>query len=154
METTTTVATANLPVQCLTYRLGDQVYALDILVIQEIRRFTQPTRLPDVSPFISGVMNLRGAVVPIFDLRVRFGLDAPVDRLTSVIVVGVGSRSVGLVVDEVIKVLRVPSEGVRAAPNLSEHVDSSFIVSLIPDGEDLVTLLDVAKLVQEEIGAG
>jgi len=140
------------PAQCMTFRLGGQSYAVDILMVQEIRRYTQPTSLPDVPRYLTGVINLRGAVVPVLDLRARFNLDAPVDRLTVIIVVAIRGRSVGLVVDEVTSVVKVAPDAIRPTPALSRNVDASFIRGLIPTGDSLVTLLDVQLLVNDELG--
>ena len=139
--------------QYMTFRLGEQPYGIDILTVQEIRRYAQPTPLPDVPAHVRGVVNLRGAVVPVFDLRVRFNLpDASVTRLTVIIVVVVKQRSVGLVVDEVTRVLRLPSGGLRPAPTLSQ-IDTSFIVGLAAEGEgQLVTIIDAEKLIAAELG--
>jgi purine-binding chemotaxis protein CheW len=141
------------PAQCMAFRLGGQAYAVDILSVQEIRRFSAPTSLPDVPSYLSGVINLRGAVVPVLDLRARFNLEASVDRLTVIIVVAVNGKSIGLVVDEVTSVIKVAADAVRAAPTLARHVDGSFIVGLIPDGDILVTLIDVTRLVSSEVGS-
>ncbi len=141
-----------VPAQCMTFRLGAQYYAVDILVVQELRRYSTPTALPDAPAHISGVINLRGAVVPVLDLRMRFGLDATLDRLTVIIVVAVRGKNVGLVVDEVTNVLKLGPETVRKPPVLARHVDSSFILGLAPQGEQLVTLLDIDKLVAGELG--
>src|SRR5687768_11409893 len=120
-----TAADANLtgkaaPNQCLTFRLGGQAYAVDILTVQEIRRYSPPTSLPDVPAYLCGVINLRGSVVPVIDMRIRFNLQHAIDRLTVIIVVSVYSRSVGLIVDEVTSVLKLLPEAVRPAPNLSK----------------------------------
>jgi len=156
MELTTQMGAQNLkiaaPAQCMAFRLGGQAYAVDILAVQEIRRFTTPTSLPDVPSYLSGVINLRGAVVPVLDLRARFNLEAAIDRLTVIIVVAVHGKNVGLVVDEVTSVIKVASDAVRAAPTLAHQADGSFIIGLIPHADQLVTLLDVSRLVSSELG--
>jgi len=137
----------------MTFRLGEQLYGVNILEVQEIRRYAAPTPLPDVPLHVKGVINLRGAVVPVFDMRVRFNLpSAAIDRLTVIIVVVIKHRSVGLVVDEVTRVARLSAESLRPAPTLSRHVDTSFIVGLAAQEEELVTILDVARLVADDIG--
>jgi purine-binding chemotaxis protein CheW len=139
--------------QYMTFRLGDQLYGIDILAVQEIRRYSAPTPLPDVPPHIRGVVNLRGAVVPVFDLRVRFSLpDTSLTRLTVIIVVVVKGRSVGLVVDEVTRVLRLPTGGLRPAPALNRQIDTSFIIGLAAHEEQLVTILDAERLVAADLG--
>jgi purine-binding chemotaxis protein CheW len=144
---------AQLPSQCMSFRLGGQAYAVDILSVQELRRYSEPTSLPDVPAYLSGVINLRGAVVPVLDLRVRFNLEPKLDRLTVIIVVAVRGKSVGLVVDEVTSVLMLSTESVRRAPAMARQVDASFILGMIPNGDALVTLLDIDRLVAEELAA-
>ena len=144
---------AHLPSQCMSFRLGGQAYAVDILLVQELRRYSEPTSLPDVPAYLSGVINLRGAVVPVLDLRVRFNLEAKLDRLTVIIVVAVRGKNVGLVVDEVTSVLKLSPDSVRPAPTMARRVDASFILGLVPNGDALVTLLDVDRLVSEELAA-
>jgi purine-binding chemotaxis protein CheW len=143
----------HLPSQCMSFRLGGQAYAVDILSVQELRRYSVPTSLPDVPAYLSGVINLRGAVVPVLDLRIRFNLEPKLDRLTVIIVVAVRGKNVGLVVDEVTSVLMLANDSVRAAPTMARQVDASFILGLVPNGDTLVTLLDVERLVSEEIAA-
>jgi purine-binding chemotaxis protein CheW len=139
--------------QYMSFRLGDQAYGIDILSVQEIRRYSPPTPLPDVPAHVMGLVNLRGAVVPVFDLRVRFGLsDKSVGRLTVIIVVVVREHSVGLVVDEVTRVLRLPAGGLRPTPAFNQHIDTSFIVGLAPQDEGMVTILDVERLVSADLG--
>lgn len=138
--------------QFMAFRLGEQSYGIDILAVQEIRRYAAPTSLPDVPPHVRGLVNLRGAVVPVFDLRVRFNLPkAGIDRLTVIIVVVVRQQSIGLVVDEVTRVLRLPPEGLRPTPAFNDHVDTSFILGIVPEAEGLVTILDVERLVSEDL---
>lgn len=139
--------------QYMTFRLGEQAYGVDILAVQEIRRYTAPTPLPDVPPHVVGLVNLRGAVVPVFDLRVRFALaDISLSRLTVIIVVVVQDRSVGLVVDEVTRVLRVGAEGLRPTPAFNQSIDISYILGLAPSEAGLVTILDVERLVMSDLG--
>ncbi len=143
--------TRRLPSQCMSFRLGGQAYAVDILAVQELRRYSEPTSLPDVPRHLCGVINLRGAVVPVLDLRIRFNLEPTLDRLTVIIVVAVRGKSVGLVVDEVTQVLMLSPDALRPAPTMARQVDATFILGLIPNGEALVTLLDVDRLISEEL---
>ena len=139
--------------QCLTFTVNGQPYAVPILAVQEIRRYAQPTSLPNVPSHVLGVINLRGTVVPVLDLRVRFGSHSPViDRLTVILVVAVGSRYVGLVADDVNKVLAVQADMLQPSPQLAQHIDISFVSGLLRDGGALVTLLDVERLVAEDLG--
>lgn len=148
----TTPSTTSRGQQYMTFRLGEQLYGIDILAVQEIRRYSPPTALPDVPSHVRGVVNLRGAVVPVFDLRLRFGMPDAIGRLTVIIVVVVNEQSVGLVVDEVTAVLRLAEGGLRPTPGLNQRIDTSFIVGLAPKEEGLVTILDVERLVGGELG--
>lgn len=140
--------------QVLCFRLADEDYAVQILDVKEIRRFSPTTALPDVPSYVLGVINLRGTVVPVFDLRLRFGIGEPtIDRNTAIIVVTVGARNVGLVVDAVTRVLNVSADMVRPVPQLGSAVDGSFLVGLLEAGERLITWLDVGRLVRAELAA-
>jgi len=139
--------------QCLTFSLGGQRYAVPILSVQEIRRYTPPTSLPSVPSHVLGVINLRGTVVPVFDLRLRFRCaEAPIDRLTVIIVVSVFGRHVGLVVDDVSKVLSLEEGMLQPSPQLASHIDISFVSGLVRDADTLVTLLDIEKLTADDLG--
>jgi purine-binding chemotaxis protein CheW len=139
--------------QCLTFAINGQPYAVPILSVQEIRRYVQPTSLPNVPSHMLGVINLRGTVVPVLDLRVRFGNHAPVvDRLTVILVVAVGARCVGLVADDVSKVLSIQEGMLQPSPQLAQHIDISFVAGLVRDAGELVTLLDVERLVADDLG--
>ncbi|MCS6865711.1 MAG: chemotaxis protein CheW [Gemmataceae bacterium] len=134
--------------QFLTFRLADEEYGVEILRVQEIKGYSKITPLPNTPPEIKGVMNLRGTVVPIIDLRVRFGLrETEYNRFTVIIVVTVGTKIVGLVVDAVSDVLNVTSQDAVAAPDLGSGVDTSFITGIARTGERLITLLNVDRLV-------
>ncbi len=140
--------------QVLCFRLADQDYAVQILEVKEIRRFTPTTSVPDAPNYMLGVINLRGTVVPVFDLRMRFGTgEATVDPNTAVIVVTVGTRNVGLVVDSVTRVLNITDAMLRPVPQFAGSIDSSFLLGLIEAGEQLVTWLDVPRLLGAELEA-
>jgi purine-binding chemotaxis protein CheW len=134
--------------QYLTFRLADEEYGLEILRVQEIKGYSKVTPLPNTPPEVKGVMNLRGAVVPILDLRTRFGLPAAeYTRFTVIIVVTVGAKVVGLVVDGVSDVLNVGAEEAVPTPDLGSGVDTSFMTGMAHAGDRLVTLLNVDRLV-------
>jgi purine-binding chemotaxis protein CheW len=145
---------AAVPREVLTLRLGDEEYGIDILSVQEIRSYEPPTRLANAPAFIQGVVNLRGTIVPIADLRLQFGLaDAGVGPATVVIVLNVASRVVGIVVDAVSDVVALAADQVRPAPEFNSMVDASHIVGLAAlkqgDGaaERLLILLDIERLI-------
>lgn len=133
--------------QFLTFRLADEEYGLEILRVQEIKGYSRVTPLPNTPAEIKGVMNLRGTVVPIIDLRTRFGLaSAEYTRFTVIIVVTVGAKVVGLVVDAVSDVLNVTAKEVVPTPDLGAGVDTSFMTGIARTGERLVTLLNIDRL--------
>lgn len=139
--------------QYLTFRLADEEYGLEILRVQEIKGYSRITPLPNTPVEIKGVMNLRGTVVPIIDLRARFGLQqTDYDRFTVIIVVTIGTKIVGLVVDAVSDVLNVGQNEMAPAPDLGAGVDTSFMKGMARTGDRLITLLNVDRLVGTTTG--
>ncbi len=142
----------------LTFKLGAEEYGIDILKVQEIRGYETPTRLANAPAFIKGVINLRGVIVPIVDLRVKFALqEAKYDAFTVVIVLNVAHRTVGVVVDSVSDVLELAGEQIRPAPEFNSMLDASYITGLgslksggEKDGEEtkdrMLILVDIEKL--------
>ncbi len=115
----------------LTFRLGGEEYGIDILRVQEIRSYEQPTRIANAPAFIKGVVNLRGVIVPIIDLRLKLGCDsAEYNTFTVVVVLNVRGRVVGAVVDSVSDVLELRKEQIKPAPELNSGVDSSYITGI------------------------
>lgn len=137
--------------QYLTFQLENEEYGLEILRVQEIKGYSKVTPLPNTPREVKGVMNLRGTVVPIIDLRSRFGLpEAEYTRFTVIIVVTVASKVMGLVVDAVSDVLNVGGDEVVPTPDLGAGVDTSYLTGIARTGNRLVTLLNIDRLV----GAG
>ncbi|MCC7421276.1 MAG: chemotaxis protein CheW [Planctomycetaceae bacterium] len=133
--------------QFLTFTLQEEEYALDILKVQEIKGLTKITPIPNAPGYIRGVMNLRGTVVPVIDLRVRFNtLSSESQHLAVIIVVNVAQRIVGLMVDTVSDVLRFDHSEIEAAPDLGRSVDTTFIAGMAKTGDKLVMVLDIDKL--------
>jgi purine-binding chemotaxis protein CheW len=131
----------------LSFRLGAEEYGIDILAVREIRAYEKPTRIASAPEFIRGVVNLRGVIVPIVDLRMKFGLREPVyDALTVVIILNVGGRVLGIVVDAVSDVIALKGEEIRPAPEFSSAVDASFMRGLASLEGRLLILLDIAAL--------
>jgi purine-binding chemotaxis protein CheW len=115
----------------LTFRLGQEEYGIDILRVQEIRSYEQPTRIANAPAFIKGVVNLRGVIVPIIDLRVKLGCESvEYNTFTVVVVLNVHGRVVGAVVDSVSDVLELNKDEIKAAPAMSSSVDASFITGI------------------------
>ncbi len=131
----------------LTFRLGQEEYGIDILKVQEIRGYEEPTRIANAPSFLKGVVNLRGTIVPIVDLRMRFGCDsADYNSFTVTIVLHIGNRTIGAVVDSVSDVMEIPSDAMRAAPEMSSAVDAVYIRGLAQMAERMVILLDIESM--------
>ncbi|MFZ4759196.1 MAG: chemotaxis protein CheW, partial [Burkholderiaceae bacterium] len=112
-------ASAARPREYLTFRLGEEEYGIDILKVQEIRGYEQPTRIANAPSFIKGVVNLRGVIVPIVDMRIKFNLgSAEYNDFTVVIILNLGARVVGIVVDSVSDVMELSPEQIRPAPEV------------------------------------
>jgi purine-binding chemotaxis protein CheW len=131
----------------LTFRLGAEEYGIDILKVQEIRSYEQPTRIANSPSFIKGVVNLRGVIVPIVDLRIKLGCDtAEYNSFTVVIVLNVKGRVVGAVVDSVSDVLALDAQTIKPAPEMSSAVDTSFITGIGSVGDRMLILMDIEGL--------
>ncbi len=131
----------------LTFRLGGEEYGIDILKVQEIRSYEPPTRIANAPQFIKGVVNLRGVIVPIVDLRLRLGCESvEYSELTVVIVLNVKGRVVGAVVDSVSDVLELAKDAIRPAPEMASAVDASFITGIGSVGERMLILIDIEGL--------
>ena len=131
----------------LTFRLGAEEYGIDILRVQEIRSYEQPTRIANAPAFIKGVVNLRGVIVPIVDLRLKLGCEtADYNSFTVVIVLNVKGRVVGAVVDSVSDVLELPRDSIKPAPEMSSSVDAGFITGIGSINERMLILMDIESL--------
>lgn len=133
--------------QFLTFTLGEEEYGIDILKVQEIKGYSTITRIPRAPSYIKGVMNLRGTIVPIIDLRSKFGLEPTnYDQFTVIIVVVVQGRAMGLIVDTVSDVLNIPAGDIQPTPEFSGSLDTDFISGMGKSGDKLIILLDVHKV--------
>jgi purine-binding chemotaxis protein CheW len=131
----------------LTFRLGSEEYGIEILKVQEIRSYEVPTRIANSPSFFKGVVNLRGVIVPIVDLRLKFGCEsAEYNDFTVVIVLNIRGRVVGAVVDSVSDVLELPADTVRAAPEIDAAVDTSHITGIANVAERMLILMDIDAL--------
>ena len=134
--------------QYLTFRLGNEEYGVEILKVQEIKGYSAITPIPNVPAYLRGVMNLRGTIVPVVDLRAKFGMtQAECTPFTVIIVVTVGARVMGLIVDAVSDVLDVPRGGVQPTPDFGAQVDARCLEGLAKAGDKLVVLLDIDRVV-------
>lgn len=136
--------------QFLTFELNNEVYGVDILKVQEIRGWSDVTSIPNAPRFIRGVVNLRGAIVPILDMRRRFNMDELVfTHQTVVIVVNVSDRTIGMVVDAVSDVVNIPLEELRPAPDFGTGIDASFLQGLAPINEEtMAIILNIDEMLQ------
>ena len=146
------------PRQLLSFRLGAETFGIDILRVREIRGWTAVTKIPQSPPEVLGVLNLRGTVVPIVDLRRLFRHErADYDAMTVIIVLSIdspsGRREVGVVVDGVSEVVDVDKGGVRPAPDLRSCAASEFVAGLLPTGDRMVILLDADRLLGARLAA-
>jgi purine-binding chemotaxis protein CheW len=137
--------------QFLTFTLGAEQYGLPILRVQEIKGISSITPIPGTPPHIKGVINLRGNVIPVLDLRERFRLSSrEYDKFSVIVVVSVGDRVLGLVVDAVSDVLNIDENEIIPPPELGSRVDTSFMTGMAKAAESLVLLLDIDAVVSEE----
>ena len=130
----------------LTFRLGAEEYGIDILRVQEIRSYEQPTRIANTPEFLRGVVNLRGVIVPIVDLRLKLGCPAEFNAFTVVIVLNVKGRVIGAVVDSVSDVCELGGDAIKPAPAMNSMVDMSFITGIANVGERMLILMDIEAL--------
>ena len=142
---------ANQVQQYLTFILRDEIYGLDILTVREIRGYETVTRIANTPEFIKGVINLRGNIIPITDLRLKFNMQhATYDELTIVIILDVGDRIVGIVVDGVSDVVQLNSEQIRQVPDISAEIDTRYITGLATLDEKMLILINIEKLMNSQ----
>jgi purine-binding chemotaxis protein CheW len=133
--------------QFISFRIGDEEYAIDIMTVREIKGWTEVTVLPKQPEFILGVLNLRGTIVPIFDLRCRFGLGLTQATKTHVvIIVSVLDRILGLLVDAVSDILTINSDEIRSVPEMDRAVSTEFLSGIIAVNDTMVVLLSLESL--------
>lgn len=137
--------------QYLSFALGAEEYGVEILKVQEIKGYSGITPIPNTAPHVKGVMNLRGTVIPVVDLRLKFGMgEREYTKFTVIIVVTVGNKITGLVVDAVSDVLELSASDIRPAPELVAGTETKFITGLAAVNERLVVLLDIETLLSEQ----
>lgn len=143
----------SLPSEFLSFRLGNEEYGIDIQRVQEIRSYEQPTRIANAPAFIKGVVNLRGVIVPVVDLRLKLGCESvEYSDITVVIVLNVGGRVIGAVVDSVSDVLALGADNIKPAPELNSAVDAQYILGIgcVKTGEQerMLILSDIEALMK------
>lgn len=143
MQNLTTAQTSEL----LAFKLGTEEYGIDILKVQEIRGFETVTRVANAPNHLLGIMNLRGIIVPIVDMRVRFNLyDPSYDQFTVVIILSIEDRTVGMVVDSVSDVITLTSEQIRPAPDMGSALNTDYLTGLGSIDERMIILIDINRL--------
>jgi purine-binding chemotaxis protein CheW len=136
--------------QLLTFNLGEELYGVDILRVQEIKGYTAVTKIPNTPSHIKGVLNLRGTIVPIVELRTKFGMPTiEYTAFTVIIIVVVRDKVMGLVVDAVSDVLNIDKKDIQAPPQFGVKVDVSFLNGIGKSGDKLVALLDIDRMLSE-----
>jgi purine-binding chemotaxis protein CheW len=137
--------------QFLTFCLGDELYGVDILRVQEIKGYTAVTRIPNTPDYIKGVLNLRGTIVPIVDLRTTFGMEKIEHTMfTVIVVVVVQDKVMGIIVDAVSDVLNINNKDIQAPPEFGAKVDIGFLKAIGKAGDKLVALLDIDRLLNHD----
>jgi purine-binding chemotaxis protein CheW len=135
----------------LSFRLGAEEYALSILKVQEIRGYDNVTRIASAPDYLKGVVNLRGIIVPIVDMRIKFNVGNPTyDAFTVVIVLNINGHTIGMVVDSVSDVVTLTPDQIKAAPDLGASVAAEYLQGLGTVGERMLILLDIDKLLSSE----
>ena len=133
--------------EMLVFKLGSEEYGVDILKVQEIRSYEKVTPIPRSPDYLKGVVNLRGTIVPVIDLRVKFGMPDPAyDSFTVVIVLRIAGRIIGAVVDAVSDVVQLAPSEIKAAPRLGTMVDSSYLSGVATQDDRMILALDIEKL--------
>nr|WP_211217196.1 chemotaxis protein CheW [Psychromonas ossibalaenae] len=135
----------------LTFTLGDEEYGIDILTVQEIRGYDSVTSIANMPDFIKGVINLRGIIVPIVDMRIKFNLgDVTYHEMTVVIVLNIADRVVGMVVDGVSDVISLSSEQIKEAPEFGAVLDTKYIKGLGVVDQRMLILIDIENLMSSK----
>ncbi len=131
----------------LAFTLGSEEYGIDILKVQEIRGYEAVTRIANAPEFIKGVINLRGIIIPVVDMRIKFKLGEPTyDQFTVVIILNIGGRIMGMVVDSVSDVTTLSPDQIKAAPDMGAGFDSQYMIGLGTIDERMLILVDIDKL--------
>jgi purine-binding chemotaxis protein CheW len=148
------VASGSTGNEFLAFTLGNEEYGIDILKVQEIRGYENVTHIANAPDFVKGVVNLRGIIVPILDMRIKFNLGTPTyDQFTVVIILNIGSRIIGMVVDSVSDVTTLAPEQIKPAPEMGTVVNTDYLIGLGTLDERMLILLDIDRLMSSsELG--
>jgi purine-binding chemotaxis protein CheW len=139
--------TAEAPLEFLAFTLDQEEYGIDIQKVQELRGYDAVTRIANAPGHIKGVINLRGIIVPIVDMRIKFNLEAPsYDQFTVVIILNLANRVIGMVVDSVSDVITMSAEQIKPAPEMGSVLDSEYLIGLGTVNERMLILVDIDSL--------
>ncbi|MDQ9170761.1 chemotaxis protein CheW [Oxalobacteraceae bacterium R-40] len=137
--------------EVLSFKLGQEEYGISILKVQEIRGYESVTRIANTAEHIKGVINLRGIIVPIIDMRIKFKLGTPVyDEFTVVIIMNIGAQVMGMVVDSVSDVVTLTSEQIKPAPAMGTALNADYLTGLGTLDERMLILVDIDKLMRAD----
>ena len=137
--------------EALAFKLGNEEYGIKILQVQEIRGYEAVTRIASAPDHVKGVVNLRGTIVPIVDMRIKFRLGEPTyDQFTVVIILNIQDRVVGMVVDSVSDVISLTAEQIKPAPDMGGALDTDYLVGLGTVDERMIILVDIDRLMSSE----
>ncbi len=137
--------------QLVSFHIGSEEFGVDILKVQEINRMVEITRVPQAPAYVEGVINLRGKVIPIIDLRKRFGVEVKEpDKNTRIVVVNIAGIIMGMIVDSVSEVLRLQSDSIEPPPEIVTDVDSKYIKGVAKLEDRLLIVLDLSRVIDRE----
>lgn len=137
--------------QCVTFMIGEETYGVDVLKVHEIIGMARITSIPNMERFMKGVINLRGSVVPVVDMRARFSMaQKEYDRFTVIIIAEVSEKLVGMIVDSVADVVVLPAARIQDTPNFSSRIDVEFIRGIGQVDDTLIILLDVDRILSAD----
>jgi purine-binding chemotaxis protein CheW len=146
-----TTSSASNPLEFLSFTLGQEEYGIDIQKVQELRGYDTVTRIANAPEHIKGVVNLRGIIVPIIDMRIKFNLGTPTyDQFTVVIILNIGGRVMGMVVDSVSDVITLKPEQIRPAPTMGSVLDTEYLMGLGTLDERMLILIDLDRLMSSD----
>lgn len=144
-------STGGSRLEVVTFKLGEEEYGIDIQKVQELRGYDAVTRIANAPDYIKGVVNLRGIIVPIIDMRIKFKLGDPTyDQFTVVIVLNIGGRVVGMVVDSVSDVITLSAEQIKPAPEMGSVLDADYLIGLGTLEERMLILVDIDRLMSSQ----
>jgi purine-binding chemotaxis protein CheW len=139
------------PIEVLAFTLGSEEYGIDIQKVQELRGYDTVTRIANSPEFVKGVVNLRGIIVPIVDMRIKFSLGTPTyDQFTVVIVLNIAGRIVGMVVDSVSDVTTLSPEHIKPAPDMGSALNTDYLIGLGIIDQRMLILVDIDKLMSSD----